>query len=96
MEFRAEMRQEKEHAAAKALKCARYEKPYAFKQKGNKEQVAFNAKLDETTAEAEAEAELIKNDLEGKIETVRDFWWNKIVAGVSRSGQILRNALTKK
>ena len=95
MEFRAEMRQGKEHATAKVLKLARYEKPYAFKQKGNEEQAAFNTKLDETTVEAEAEAKLMKNDLEGKIETVRDFWRNKIVEGASRSGQILRNALTK-
>ena len=39
---------------------------------------------------------ILKNDLEGKIETVRDFWRNKIVEGGSRSGQILRNALMKK
>ena len=94
MEFRAEMRQGKEHATAKVLKRARYEKLYGFKQKGNEEQAAFNTKLDETTAEAEAEAELMKNDLEGKIETVRDFWRNKIVEGASRSEQILRNSLT--
>ena len=54
-EFRTEVRQGQEEAAAKALKCARYEKPYAFKRKGNEEQAEFNAKVDETAAEAEAE-----------------------------------------
>ena len=54
-EFRTEVRQGQEEAAAKALKRARYEKPYAFKRKGNEEQAEFNAKVDETTAEAEAE-----------------------------------------
>ena len=55
VEFRSEMWQGQEDAAAKALKRARYEKPYAFKRKGNEEQAAFNAKLDETAVEAEAE-----------------------------------------
>ncbi|ETW96470.1 MAG: hypothetical protein ETSY2_46330 [Candidatus Entotheonella gemina] len=54
-EFRAEVWQGQEDAAAKALKRVRYEKPYAFKRKGNEEQAAFNAKLDEKVAEAEAE-----------------------------------------
>ena len=54
-EFRTEVRQGQEEAAAKALKRARYEKPYAFKRKGNEEQAEFNAKVDETAAEAEAE-----------------------------------------
>ena len=54
-EFRTEVRQGQEDAAAKALKRARYEKPYEFKRKGNEEQASFNAKLDETVAEAEAE-----------------------------------------
>ena len=39
----------------KALKRARYEKPYTFKRKGNEEQATFNAKLDETVADAESE-----------------------------------------
>ena len=34
-------------------------------------------------------------ELERKIETVRDFWRNKVVEGGSRSGQILRAALIK-
>ena len=42
------------------------------------------------------EKRILKNDLEGKIETVRDFWRNKIVEGGCRSGQILWNALMKK
>ena len=54
-EFRAEVWQGQEDAAAKALKRARYKKPYAFKRKDNKEQAAFNAKLDERVAKAEAE-----------------------------------------
>ena len=52
-EFRAEIRLGQEDAAAKALKRARYEKPYEYKRKGNQEQAAFNAKVDEAVAEAE-------------------------------------------
>ena len=37
----------------------------------------------------------LKNDLERKVETVRDFWRNKIVEAGSRSGHVLRNALIK-
>ena len=54
-EFRTEVRQGQEDAAAKALKRARYEKLYEFKRKRNEEQVSYNAKLDETVAEVEAE-----------------------------------------
>ena len=46
-QFQAEMRQGQEEAAVKALKRARYEKPYSFKKKGNEAQALFNAKLDE-------------------------------------------------
>ena len=42
---------------AKALKRARYEKPYEYKRKGNQEQAAFNAKVDEAVAEAELHIE---------------------------------------
>ena len=56
-EFRAEIRLEQEDAAAKALKRARYEKPYEYKRKGNQEQAAFNAKVDEAVAEAELHIE---------------------------------------
>ena len=52
-EFRAEIRLGQEDTAAKALKRARYEKPYEYKRKGNQEQAAFNAKVDEAVAEAE-------------------------------------------
>ena len=52
-EFRAEITLGQEDAAAKALKQARYEKPYEYKRKGNQEQAAFNAKVDEAVAEAE-------------------------------------------
>ena len=51
--FQAEVRQGQEDAAAKALKRARYDRPYAFKQKGNEAQVAFNAKVDQAWAQAE-------------------------------------------
>jgi hypothetical protein len=54
-EFRTEVRQGQEDAAAKALKRAKYEKPYTYKRKGNEEQATFNAKLDEKIAEAEVE-----------------------------------------
>ena len=54
-EFKTEVRQGQEDAAARALMRARYEKPYAFKRKGNKEQANFNVKLDEAIAEAEVE-----------------------------------------
>ena len=54
-EFRDEVRQGQEDAAAKALKRARLEKPYTFRRKGNEEQAVFNGRLDETVAEAEAE-----------------------------------------
>ena len=56
-EFRAEIRLGQEDAAAKALKRARYEKPYEYKRKGNQEQAAFNAKVDEAVAEAELHIE---------------------------------------
>ena len=54
-EFQIEVRQGQEEAAAKALKRARYEKPYTFTRKGNEEQATFNAKLDATVADAESE-----------------------------------------
>ena len=55
VEFKTEVRQGQEDAAARALKQARYEKPYSFKRKGNEEQASFNLKVDESLAEAEAE-----------------------------------------
>ena len=56
-EFRAEIRLGQEDAAAKALKRARYEKPYEYKRKSNQDQAAFNAKVDEAVAEAEHQIE---------------------------------------
>ena len=56
-EFRAEIRLGQEDVAAKALKRARYEKPYEYKRKSNQDQAAFNAKVDEAVAEAEHQIE---------------------------------------
>ena len=56
-EFRAEIRLGQEDAAAKALKRARYEKPYEYKRRSNQDQVAFNAKVDEAVAEDEHQIE---------------------------------------
>ena len=46
VEFRAEMKQGQEDAAAKALK---------FRRKGNEEQATFNEKVEEVVAEVQAE-----------------------------------------
>ena len=54
-EFRSEVRQGQEQAAATALKRARQDKPYAFKKKSNEEQARVNSRIDETLAEAQAE-----------------------------------------
>ena len=54
-EFRAEMKQGQEDAAAKGLKRVRHDKPYTFKRKGNEEQAGFNEKVEEAMAEAQAE-----------------------------------------
>ena len=45
--------------------------------------------------ESQSEKRVLKNHLERQIETVRDFWHNKIVEGDSRSGRILRAALIR-
>ena len=54
-EFREEIRQSQEDAAAKALKRARFDKPYVFKKRGNEEQASFNSKVDEALAQAESD-----------------------------------------
>ena len=54
-DFRAEVRQSQEEAAAKALKRARHEKPYAWRKKGHEEQFGFNSRVDEAIAEAQGE-----------------------------------------
>ena len=43
-----------EEAATKALKRAKFEKPYSYRRKGKKEQAIFNS-LNETVAEADTE-----------------------------------------
>ena len=50
--FQPEVQQRQEEAASKALKSASYEKPHSFKRKGNEVQATFNARLDETLAQA--------------------------------------------
>ena len=54
-EFWDEVRKGQEDAASKALKRAKYEKPYIYRRKSNEEQSIFNSCLDETVAEAETE-----------------------------------------
>ena len=54
-EFRSEVKEGQEDAAAKALKRVRFEKPYTFKKKRNEEQAAFNTRVSEAVDEAEAE-----------------------------------------
>ena len=44
---------------------------------------------------SQLETKTLKNELERKVETVRDFWRNKIVEGNSRSGNMLRAALIR-
>ena len=53
-EFRVEVRQGQEDAAAKAVKKVRHEGPYSFKRKGNEEQAGFNEKVEDVVAEAQA------------------------------------------
>ena len=53
--FREEMKLGQEEAATKALKRARHEKPFQFKRKGNEEQAAFNARVDQALTEAQLE-----------------------------------------
>ena len=43
-----------------------------------------------------SEKRCLQYELESKVETVRDFWRNKIVEGGSRSGSILRASLLRK
>ena len=54
-EFRAEIRQGQEDAAAKALKRVWFDKPYVFKTRSNKEQASFRAKVDEALVQAESD-----------------------------------------
>ena len=54
-QFCEEIRQGQEEPATKAMKQARYEKPYTFRRHRNEEQATFNAKLKESLAQAESE-----------------------------------------
>ena len=45
----------------KALKRARFEKPDAYRRKGNEAQALFNTKVDETLAEAESDAATVES-----------------------------------
>ena len=60
--FHAEVRQGQEEAASKALKRVLYKKPYSFKRKGNEGQATFNARLDETLAQAKCDIATIPSD----------------------------------
>ena len=53
--FQAEVRQGQEEAAAKALKRAKYDKPYAYRRKGDEAQAMFNTKVDEALAQAKSD-----------------------------------------
>ena len=44
---------------------------------------------------SQSEKRTLKTNLEGQIETVRDFWRNQVVEGSSRSGRLLRAALIR-
>ncbi len=52
--FKADMRKGHEDAATAALRCARHDKPYSYKKKGNEEQAILNARVDEAFAKAES------------------------------------------
>ncbi len=53
-----EVRLGEEDIASKAVKKARYEKPYTHRWKGNEEQASFNAHVVETLADAESDLAL--------------------------------------
>ena len=53
--FKDEVHQGQEEAATKAIKRARFEKPYQYKKKGKEEQASFNACVDEALAEVQLE-----------------------------------------
>ena len=59
-QFKDEIHQGQEEAASRALKRARYDKPYTFRKRGNEEQANFNAKVDETLAQAESDLSLVE------------------------------------
>ena len=53
--FQEDIRQGQEDSAAKALKRAKYDKPYVFKRKGNEAQALFKAKVDEALVQADSD-----------------------------------------
>ena len=58
-EFKAEVRNGQEKAAASAVHKVRQETPYTFKRKGNQEQFRANQRIDETLIIAETELESV-------------------------------------
>ena len=62
-QFQEEIRQGQEDAASRALKWARYDKPYVFKKRGNEEQASFNAKVDEALVQAESDLSVVEHTL---------------------------------
>lgn len=69
------------------LQTARYERNQALSLAQHYRNIA---------EERQSEKRILKNELEGQIEVVRNFWRNKVVEGSSRSGRILRAALIRK
>lgn len=57
--------------------------------------LALACKYRDDVEKSRMERRALKHDLETKIETVRNFWRNKIIEGSSRSGRILRAALIR-
>ena len=52
-DFKADVRQAHDDAAAKAVNRVRHEKPYAYKKKAHEEQARFNGKVKESIQEAQ-------------------------------------------
>ena len=75
------------------LKC----KEQLHKAREDRNQALFLARHYRALAEkTRSDARMLKMNLESRVETVRDFWRNQIVEGTSRSGRMLRAALTNK
>ena len=71
----------------KNLRKARYESNQALSLAQHYRNVA---------EERQSEKRNLKSELEQQVEVVRDFWRNKVIEGSSRSGRILRAALSRK
>ena len=61
-QFQEEIRQGQEEAVSRALKRARYDKPYVFRKRGNEEQASFNAKVDQTLVQAESDVSVVERN----------------------------------